>query len=81
MVATFLDEASIGLVAFCLLMWVTVPASFSTAIDNAFRADGGDINNRFTSNEKETPRHWLAQSTNYFLVSGVLYLLSRLCSS
>jgi hypothetical protein len=70
------DDAALGLVAFSLLMWATLPWAFSELVERLLKAE--DLAGRYSHKELKAPSHWLENGTTGFSVSGFLYLLTVL---
>jgi len=70
------DDASIGLLAFCLLMWATLPWAFSEPIEKFTKKP--EFTHQYSHEELESPRNWLSSGATDYSISGFFYLLTIL---
>lgn len=81
LVVSFFD-ASLGLLAFCLLMWVTVPWAYLEKIDKqVIKYYTNAKKEKATQKELEfisRPYRWVRSSTRAFFTAGIFFLMDAI---
>lgn len=72
------DDASLGLLAFCLLMWVTLPWAFSEPVEKGRKNPVLILKYIDSEEELESPKDWLESGAMLYAASGFFYLLTVL---